>query len=40
MQEYSILFVDDDPFITKATGDDLKGKGYGVTTADSGEKSH
>ena len=39
MQEYSILLVDDDPFITKATGDDLKRKGYGVTTADSGEKA-
>jgi DNA-binding NtrC family response regulator len=39
MRKYSILFVDDDPFIIKATGDILKLKGYGVTTAESGERA-
>jgi len=39
MRKYTILLVDDDSLITKATGDDLKEKGYGVTTADSGEKA-
>jgi len=39
MRKYSILLVDDDPLITKATGDDLKEKGYEVTTVDSGEKA-
>jgi DNA-binding NtrC family response regulator len=39
MRKYSILLVDDDPIITKGTGDDLEEKGYEVTTADSGEKA-
>ncbi len=39
MRKYSILFVDDDPFVTKATGGLLEAKGYGVTTAESGEKA-
>ena len=39
MRKYSILLVDDDPLITKATGDDLKEKGYEVTTVNSGEKA-
>jgi CheY-like chemotaxis protein len=39
MRKYSILLVDDDPLITKGTGDDLEGEGYEVTTADGGEKA-
>ena len=39
MRKYSILLVDNDPIITKGTGDDLEEKGYEVTTADSGEKA-
>ena len=35
----NILLVDDDPFILKTIGNDLEGKGYKVTTADSGEKA-
>ncbi|MDY6857108.1 MAG: response regulator [Thermodesulfobacteriota bacterium] len=39
MKKYSILLVDDDPIITSGTAIDLEGKGYEVTTADSGEKA-
>ena len=39
MRKYSILLVDDEPIITKITGNDLEGKGYEVTTADSGERA-
>jgi len=39
MRKYSILLVDDDPFITKTTGRDLKEEGYEITTANSGEKA-
>jgi DNA-binding NtrC family response regulator len=39
MREYSILLVDDDPHVTKGTGNDLKEKGYEVTTANSGDKA-
>jgi DNA-binding NtrC family response regulator len=39
MRKYSILLVDDDPIITAGTGSDLEGKGYAVTTANSGEKA-
>lgn len=39
MRKHSILLVDDDSLVTKGTGGDLKGKGYEVTTADSGEKA-
>ena len=35
----NILLVDDDPFILKTIGRSLEGKGYRVTTADSGEKA-
>jgi YesN/AraC family two-component response regulator len=39
MRKYSILLVDDDPIITEGTGNDIKEKGYQVTTADCGEKA-
>ena len=39
MRKHSILLVDDDSLITKGTGNDLEEKGYGVTTADGGEKA-
>jgi signal transduction histidine kinase len=39
MKKYSILLVDNDPLITKGTGDDLDREGYEVATADSGEKA-
>jgi len=39
MRKYSILLVDDDPLITRGTGNDLEEKGYEVTTADCGEKA-
>ena len=39
MRKYSILLVDDEPIITAGTGSDLVGKGYEVTTADSGERA-
>ncbi len=37
--EYSLLLVDDDPFILEGIGKDLEGNGYQVTRADSGEKA-
>ena len=39
MRNHSILLVDDEPLITKGTGDDLKEKDYEVATANSGEKA-
>ena len=37
--EYSLLLVDDDPFILEGIGKDLEGNEYQVTRADSGEKA-
>jgi DNA-binding response OmpR family regulator len=37
--KYSLLLVDDDPFILEGIGEDLEGNGYQVTRADSGEKA-
>jgi len=39
VSEYSLLLVDDDPFILEGIGEDLEGNGYQVTRADSGEKA-
>jgi PAS domain S-box-containing protein len=39
MKIFSILFVDDDPFILASTSHDLSKKGYRVITAESGEKA-
>ncbi len=39
MKKYSILLVDDDPIIIKGTGNDLREKGYCVTTANNGKKA-
>ena len=36
-RQYSILLVDDDPFILKTIGPALESKGYQITTADSGD---
>ncbi len=40
MAGFSILLVDDDYFVLNGIGNYLAGKGYGVTTADSGEKAY
>lgn len=37
MRKHEILLVDDDPFILKTIGPALEGKGYQVSTSDSGE---
>lgn len=37
MRKYSILLVDDDPFILTGVGQNLESEGYQVTTAESGE---
>ncbi len=39
MRTYNILLVDDDPFMLETIGKAFEGKGYKVTTADSGEKA-
>jgi len=39
MQKYSLLLVDDDPFILEGTGEDLESNGYQVTRASSGESA-
>jgi len=39
MRQYSLLLVDDDPFILEGIGEDLEKKGYQVTRAESGEKA-
>jgi DNA-binding response OmpR family regulator len=39
MNAYRILLVDDDPLILAGIGKDLEGQGYGVVTAESGEKA-
>ncbi len=38
-RQYSILLVDDDPFIINVICNNLEEKGYQVTTADSGERA-
>jgi DNA-binding NtrC family response regulator len=37
VENYSLLLVDDDPFILEGIGDDLEGNGYRVSRAESGE---
>lgn len=37
MKKYSLLLVDDDPFILEGIGEDLEVNGYQVTRAESGE---
>jgi DNA-binding response OmpR family regulator len=37
MRNCNLLLVDDDPFILDGIGEDLEGKGYQVTRADSGD---
>jgi DNA-binding response OmpR family regulator len=37
LRKYSILLVDDDPFILTGIGQNLENEGYKVTTAESGE---
>ncbi len=39
MRKFSILLVDDDPFILTGIGTYLESEGYEVTTADSGRKA-
>ena len=39
MKPYSLLLVDDDPFILSGIGEDLETRGYRVTRAESGEKA-
>lgn len=39
MKKYSILLVDDDPYIIRGVGKDLESEGYQVTTANGGEKA-
>jgi YesN/AraC family two-component response regulator len=39
MEKYSILLVDDDPFILKGIGTDLESQGFKVTEADSGDRA-
>ncbi|MCG6880000.1 MAG: response regulator [Deltaproteobacteria bacterium] len=39
MRKYNILLVDDDYFVLNGMGKYLSGRGYNVTTADSGEKA-
>ena len=37
MNKYSLLLVDDDPFILEGIGEDLENNGYQVTRAESGQ---
>ncbi len=39
MEEYSILLVDDDPFILEGIGADLESQGFELTEADSGDRA-
>ncbi len=39
MENYSILLVDDDPFILEGIGADLEAQGFEVTDADSGDRA-
>ncbi len=39
MKEYSILLVDDDPFILEGIGADLESQGFGLTEANSGDRA-
>jgi len=39
MKEYSILLVDDDPFILEGIGADLENQGFGLTEANSGDRA-
>ncbi len=39
MENYSILLVDDDPFILEGIGADLEGQGFNVTEANSGDRA-
>jgi DNA-binding NtrC family response regulator len=39
MKKYSLLLVDDDPFILEGIGEDLESNGYQVTRASSGESA-
>lgn len=39
MKEYSILLVDDDPFILEGIGADLESQGFGLTEASSGDRA-
>jgi DNA-binding response OmpR family regulator len=39
MKMYTLLLVDDDPFILEGIGEDLKHNGYQVTCADSGDEA-
>lgn len=39
MNEYSILLVDDDPFILEGIGADLESHGFGLTEANSGDRA-
>ena len=39
MEKYSILLVDDDPFILEGIGADLESQGFHITEADSGDKA-
>ena len=39
MEKYSLLLVDDDPFILEGIGEDLENNGYQVTRASNGESA-
>lgn len=39
MEPYSVLLVDDDPFILEGIGEGLENRGYRVTRANNGEKA-
>jgi DNA-binding NtrC family response regulator len=39
LKKYSLLLVDDDPFILEGIGEDLEGHGYQVTRVNSGDKA-
>lgn len=39
MEKYSILLVDDDPFILEGIGADIESQGFGVTDANSGDRA-
>jgi DNA-binding response OmpR family regulator len=39
VKKYSLLLVDDDPFILEGIGEDLESRGYQVTRVNSGEKA-
>lgn len=39
MEKYSILLVDDDPFILEGIGADLKSQGFNLTEASSGDRA-